>query len=241
MSLFSKTPPNTPKMSGKFLLPVIHVLDLDQVLRNVGTAKINGADGVFLINHGSIETHELVEFYEEAVKCFPGFWIGLNCLDLQGYEVFRNVPNSVDGIWIDDGGISEKSSPCNKSNRCAKKICRYKEESGFTGKYFGGVAFKGRERVRDVKKVAEMAMEFMDVVTTSGTCTGVAADVEKIASMKEAIGDKPLALASGVTLANVFKYLPFVDYFLVATGISSGFYELDPQKLYNLAKFVHEY
>lgn len=228
-------------MPGKFLLPVIHVSSLEQMLRNVGTAKKNGADGVFLINHGDVDTFELVGFYEEAVKQFPDFWIGLNCLDLESYEVFRNVPNSASGIWVDDAGISEKTSVFGKKNKRARKICRYKEKSGFSGKYFGGVAFKGRERVRDVAKVAEMAMEFMDVVTTSGTCTGVAADVEKIASMKEAIGDKPLALASGVTLANVFKYLPFVDYFLVATGISENFYELDPQKVHNLANFIHEY
>ena len=150
--------------------------------------------------------------------------------------MFRNVPNSVHGIWIDDGGISEKSS-----FRHARKISRYREKSGFTGMYFGGVAFKGQERVRDVEKVAKMATEFMDVVTTSGSCTGVAASVEKVASMKEAIGDRPLALASGVTLENVVQYLPFVEYFLVATGISTSFHELDPEKVFNLAKEIHDY
>lgn len=68
-----------------------------------------------------------------------------------------------------------------------------------------------------MKKVSEMATDFMGVVATSGAGTGQAASVEKIAPMKEAISERPLALASGVTVHNVGDYLPYVVYFLVAT------------------------
>jgi hypothetical protein len=34
------------------VLPVIHVSDLEQALRNTHLAHEEGADGVFLINHG---------------------------------------------------------------------------------------------------------------------------------------------------------------------------------------------
>lgn len=65
--------------------------------------------------------------------------------------------------------------------------------------------------------------------------------MEKIATMKKAIGDKPLAIASGITLENVENYLPYTEYFLVATGISHTFNELDPVKVGELCKAIHKY
>jgi predicted TIM-barrel enzyme len=78
----------------------------------------------------------------------------------------------------------------------------------------------------------------MDVVTTSGPGTGQAARPEKVRAMKEAIGSHPLALASGVTPENVTDYLAWVDCFLVATGISYTFEELDPGRVADLVEVV---
>jgi uncharacterized protein len=109
--------------------------------------------------------------------------------------------------------------------------------------YFGGTAFKGLGYAEDedAEKAAKMATEFMDIVTTSGSETGEAAPVDKIVSMKKAIGDRSLAIASGITLDNVRVYLPYVDFFLVATGISRSFHELDAVKVRELAGVIHEY
>jgi predicted TIM-barrel enzyme len=54
-------------------------------------------------------------------------------------------------------------------------------------------------------------------------------------------GDYPLAIASGITPENIEKYLPYVDYFLVATGISKTFDEFDPEKRKLLAQKIHEF
>ncbi len=51
--------------------------------------------------------------------------------------------------------------------------------------------------------------------------------------MKEAIGDHPLAIASGMTLENIGGYL-LADCFLVSTGVSRSFFELDPEKVKRL-------
>ena len=67
----------------------------------------------------------------------------------------------------------------------------------------------------------------MDVVTTSGPGTGQVAHVEKIRIMKESLGDFPLAIASGINPDNILEYLSYSDCFLVATGISRSFEELD--------------
>ena len=215
-------------------MPVIHVLNEEQILRNISLAKSNEADGVFLINHGSMSWETHVDLYSKSVQTYPDFWIGINCLDLSTHEVFSKVPNTIDGIWADNGGIDDEST------LYAKRISRYRKRSSFTGLYFGGVAFKGHY-VENHTRAAKRATRFMEIVTTSGAGTGKAAPTEKIASMKEAIGDRPLAIASGVTIENVQDYLPYVEYFLVATGISRTFHELDPEKVLNLSKAIHEY
>lgn len=221
-------------MVGKKFMPVIHVLNTEQMLRNIEISKSHGADGVFLINHGSMSSERLIELHAESVEIYPDFWIGINCLDLSSREVFRNIPETVDGIWVDDGGIDDDGTSY------AKLISRSRKRSSFTGLYFGGVAFKGHH-VEDAKKAARRATRFMDIVTTSGPITGKAASLEKIVSMKEAIGERSLGIASGVNIDNVEYYLPYVDYFLVATGISLNFYELDHVKVANLSKVIHEY
>ena len=72
----------------------------------------------------------------------------------------------------------------------------------------------------------------MDVVTTSGIATGEEADDTKIADFRHGIGDRPLALASGITPANAARYAD-VDCFMVATGINhpGNFYDIDPERL----------
>ena len=222
-------------MTGKQFMPVIHVLDMEQMLKNLEIAKSNGGDGVFLINHGSMSAKELVGVHAKAVETYPDFWIGINCLDLRSHEVFEKVPGTVDGIWVDDGGVYDDNVDY------AKEIAESRARSSFEGKYFGGVAFKGGPFVKDAAKAAKVATEFIDMVTTSGVGTGIAAPIDKIASMKEAIGDKSLAIASGIDIRNVEEYLPYVDHFLVATGISRTFYELDPVKVKNLAEAIHGY
>lgn len=51
---------------------------------------------------------------------------------------------------------------------------------------------------------------------------------------------KPIALASGVTPENVDAYLPFVDAYLVATGISLDFEHLDASRTRALVERVHD-
>jgi predicted TIM-barrel enzyme len=62
----------------------------------------------------------------------------------------------------------------------------------------------------------------------------MAADVAKIKTMRAAIGDHPLAIASGITPGNVHLYLPYVDCFLVASGISDSYSELNEGRVREL-------
>jgi hypothetical protein len=210
-------------------LAVVHAENVEGALRNTRVAQENGADGVFLINH-SISYLKLIECYEAVAQQFPDFWTGLNFLDL-GASSLAFIPKHAAGLWVDNAGIDESSTPVAK----ARGFADLRQRSGWQGLYFGGVAFKYQEPIIDVVKAAKLAMPFVDVITTSGAGTGEAASVRKVRSMKKAIGDHPLAIASGITPENVREYMPYADCFLVATGISDSHTELNPERVRALA------
>lgn len=91
-------------------------------------------------------------------------------------------------------------------------------KSGFSGLYFGGVAFKGQpmyhpkqdsgedplpeKAVEVLQHAAILASHFMDVVTTSGSGTGVACGLGKIRSLSEALNGAVLAVSGIAPIAS---------------------------------------
>lgn len=230
----------------KRLYPVIHVQNRIQALRNAIKAKDSGADGVFLINHENedgvreINYAALLNIHAFVVEHLPDWWVGVNCLDLPAADLFQHLNQSVPGVWVDNGEIDEMQI----AQPAAQHILDEKTKSGWQGEYFGGVAFKYQRILESDQQAAEaarIAINYIDTITTSGAATGKSAPVAKIKQMKQAIGAKPLALASGVSSTNVEAFLPWVDVFLVATNISQSFYELDIEKVRQLADIVHNW
>jgi hypothetical protein len=202
----------------------------------MNTAMEAGADGVFLINHG-MSADDLLEIHLKATGEFPACWIGINCLGLYPGEVFLRATSKVAGIWVDNAMVDERS----EEQAEAEDISSTRLESGWQGLYFGGVAFKYQRPVEDIVRAARIAARYMDVVTTSGPGTGMPALQNKILAMKQALGDYPLAIASGITPDNVVDYLDIADCFLVATGISSNFTTLDPSLVKALIDTVRSF
>ena len=217
------------------LLIVIHVEDKKQALRNSQIAKEEGVDGIFLINH-SIPSGELLFHYDEVRMRFPDLWIGLNFLDLPTIAAIQVLPRTANGLWVDNAGIVE--SPHESTAQAAY----YKDLRTRSWKndqlYFGSIAFKYQMPVKDPARAAELAIPYVDIITTSGAGTGIAAEVEKIRIMKNAIGEHPLAIASGVTPENVSEYLEYADCFLVATGVSKSHTELDASRVRKLVQKI---
>lgn len=215
------------------VLPVIHVENQRQALNNAEIAFNSGADGIFLINH-SISSKSLLAIHPIVCEYFPSWWVGVNCLDLTPSEVFLRIPSIVSGVWADNAMIREDQD----AQPRAEEILAARQKSGWTGLYFGGVAFKYQRHVDDLTSAASIASHYVDVVTTSGTGTGLAAHIEKIRAMKQALGSFPLAIASGITPANIERYLPVSDCYLVATGISRSFTEFEPKLVRDLVEKV---
>lgn len=218
------------------VLPVIHANCETHSITNIEIAREAGTDGVFLINH-SMPWQDLLEIYSAARERFGNWWIGVNCLGLQSEKVFKELPSHVNGVWVDNAEIDERA----KSQPRADHINAARLKSKWQGLYFGGVAFKYQRSVEDLKAAATIAMNYMDVVTTSGPGTGEAASVQKIRTMKAALGEFPLAIASGITPENIGEYLGVADCFLVATGISKSFTELDPRRARELVDRVRSH
>ena len=214
--------------TGKQLFVVVHVESPDQAMQNVATAKENGADGVFLIGH-RISHKELTCCYCYVRDRVPDFFVGLNYLDLDNRQSIRLVSQlQTEAVWLDDPTPIVQLRGWQQEMAAERLIV------------FGGVAFKGQRAVTDPAQAAREAAPYLDVVTTSGDRTGLAPTVEKIQEMKKAIGDVPLAIASGITSDNVAAYLAVgTDCFLVATGISFSFAALDPAKVGALSKIIH--
>jgi hypothetical protein len=221
------------------MLPVIHCVTVEQTLQNVGLAVNEGADGIFLITHHQTDDG-LMGTTEEVHSKYSHVWLGVNRLGLGSLaSTFRDLPAYVKGVWNDNAG-------CNPNNRghfndgphgietCTKT---WRNMTRWEGLYFGGVAFKyqGFVPLAELKAAGAFAARVMEVITTSGPGTGEAAEVERIERLREGAGpDAKIAIASGITPENVESYLPYANAFLVATGISSDFKNLDPKKVRQL-------
>ena len=221
---------------SRVLLPVIHAESARQALRNAQLARDAGCAGVFLINH-SMGSRELLDVHRVVTAEIPGWWVGVNCLDLAPEEVFRVIGNDVGGVWVDNA-LTDERLP---DQPAADAVLAARAAAAWHGLYFGGTAFKYQRPVEDLRSAARIAARYMDVVTTSGPGTGLAAEVDKIRAMRDALAETPLAIASGITPANVSDYLPMTDAFLVATGISSSFTEFDPVRMQELEACIDEH
>ena len=216
------------------LLPVIHPISRADALRAVSVAHSLGVKGVFLIDQGMSERDVLV-LARMVREAYPTLWIGLNLLSRTATKTLTTTYNRelrVDGIWSDWAGI-EENRVAGSSHPVAETFMNARRAASWDGLYFGGVAFKYQREVApsDLSAAAEMSVPYMDVLCTSGPGTGHAADVEKVRALRAGIGDHAMALASGVTPDNVGSYLPYVQAFLVGTGIEQRLGVLDPAKI----------
>ncbi|MEL6410535.1 MAG: adenine phosphoribosyltransferase [Pseudomonadota bacterium] len=225
---------------GRVVLPVIHVLDTQRTLTNIDILTAEGAPGCFLINH-DFGVEQFLPVVREVRAARPDLWMGVNFLAVTGLYAFPKLSElegegcRVDAYWADDARIDEQSQLHDQAEAKAIEDAR----GVWSGLYFGGTAFKKQRPVAeaDYARSAEIASNWMDVVCTSGQATGVAAEDIKIATFRGAIGETALALASGITPENAYRYAS-VDAFMVATGINyeGNFYDIDPTRLRHLLK-----
>jgi predicted TIM-barrel enzyme len=157
--------------------------------------------------------------------------VGCNFLDIViPTQALRTAGQAgIPGLWTDNA--------CLEDFELLSVMERYRQDCDVV--YFGGVAFKYQKQVDfdDLFKEAEYAAQHMDI---SGPGTGKAAAVQKIERIKQGAREVPVAIASGISAANVKEYLLYADAFLVATSISKDWHQFDPDKLKQLIETVRE-
>lgn len=227
--------------------PVVHVQTVEQAVEQSQLALELGANGIYLINHGSqspVET--LLEAYNEVTQQLPNSFVGINILHHEtAFETFASIASLhkvgaitrlPDAIWTDT------------ADKQKQELVQLRESHPELAaiRYLGGVAFKYTERYTDDPVRAGLEVQrlssYVDVVTTSGAGTGKAPSPEKIAVMKEVAGSKPLAVASGISVENIADYTGLIDQLLVSSSVETRPYSgiFNPKSLEALVKEAKE-
>lgn len=211
------------------VIPVIHYEDAKQALRNAEIAFDAGCAGVFLI-HMNCDNHLLAPSARAIKERWPDKLVGINYLGGDAADaIAQNITNDLDMTWTDlqlthSGAGDDRAEAAHRAMQA---------KPGHM--LFSGVAFKHQKREPNPEQSAQRALDYGFIPTTSGEATGVAAEQGKIATLRAALGPAaPLAIASGITPDNVHEFAPHLSHILVATGVSSSFYEFDFEKLYQL-------
>ena len=227
----------------RVLLPVIHPISHDIAMASVKTAVEAKCPGVFLINQG-MNNQKVLALVMAVRMQYPKLWVGINLLGVSPIETLdyclTSCDGRIDGIWTDNAKIDEDAS----LQLDAQKFINIRRIRDWNGLYFGGVAFKYQREVALDKLglAARIASLFMDVICTSGPGTGQEAPVHKVSAMRDGINNSnAIALASGVTEDNIVGFLPYVDAYLVGTGIERDFGILDPDKISSLKHLISIY
>jgi len=207
-------------------LPVIHLQSEEQVLRNADIAFQAGADGVFVICMDGAD--HVVPAAGKAIKeRFPEKQVGINLLHCPAFQAIAMTRAfGLDMTWHDAPGIA---------NGYVDASVYDLVPAGHT--FFGSVAFKYQKADATLEWSALMAARYGMIPTTSGRATGKAPAVEKVKRMFDKLMAErvtptlQLAVASGLTPENIHEFKPYITHALVCTGVSSSFYEFNPERL----------
>jgi len=218
---------NSPSMHSE-LHPVIHYLDMATTIRNAEIADKAGCAGIFLI-HMAGQDSLLDQAAIEIKRAFPRLTIGINRLATDPLTSIRqNVSVGADSTWCDVCGVTSAGVDT-LGVSLQTELAKHRGHN-----LFGSVAFKYQRIDPYPPKAALLAAEAGFIPTTSGTATGSAPEIGKIAAIAAALPNRSLAVASGITPENVSCFVPHVKHFLVSTGISKSFYLFDEAKVRGL-------
>ena len=236
----------------KKFYPAVHCFDFNQTQYNLLLALKHKADGVFMINHNQMSelTFDLIvdtisAAYKDQIK------IGANFLNLSNIEALEKaVDFGLDMLWVDNAGCDD----CESLEAMENAFDFFHRTSELDGdmkvQIFGGVHFKYQPKPKSsIEKSVFEVWKLMMTPTLSGSATGQKADVDFVKRAYDSLcknsfsGRSELAIASGVSIKNVYEYIPYIDRFLVASSILDKKDErmFDGEKLKMLCETIHNY
>lgn len=141
------------------------------------------------------------------------------------------IPTTASMLWVDKGIGTVTNFDALETFSCIlKSRC-------WNGIVFGGFYFKGNNSIVPERKIIQeqvvRATHYMNVLVTSGSCTGIPIELDILKIFTET--KQTFALASGVNIDNVDNFLPYVNHFLIGTGIEMSSTDLNEIEFYRSA------
>jgi hypothetical protein len=209
----------------KKLIIVLHLIDEagitvpDRAVQQARIAFDARADGVFIIiGEAGISIDEVIDSYTRVREVFPDKFIGVNFLADASISGNR-IPLDADALWTDFG--VDRAGP----NPRLQQLASILKQRNWQGLLFGGFFFKGYDQrlPEDAARCEAFAniakREGIHVLTTSGPGTAQPIEVEQLSKIHLASKGAPIGLASGVDMDNLDGFLPYVDFFIVGSGV----------------------
>jgi len=207
------------------VLPIfgmIHLAGDDPVRRALSEITLfeeEGISGGIIENyHGSVE--DVIRTLEETAKLDLKISIGVNILPNEFERAFSLAEKyGADFIQLDHvaGTYSNGRRFDSVSYTSLRK--EYHDVLVFGGvwpKYYTPVASSNLET--DL----QMGMQRADAIVVTGAGTGKETPLEKIRKFREVLGDHPLIIGAGLTVANAYQQLSLADGVIVGTALKEG-------------------
>jgi|GEM_PF-1989301 len=235
------------------IFPVVQLskFDIDGSIaaRESKTAFELGADGVYIIDkYGAEDTKPLFEAYNLALAESVDKNIGLNILSLSPVSAMRALAVSLgrreDGLLLPPGGLWVNDMRGDLKKDEAIKF-RDSDVNTKRVRLLGGIAYRNTETYTENPDMARYETVWLedavDVVVTSGPEINLPPSVEKCKAMKEMIGKKLFAVASGLSIQNIGRYEGVVNEAIITSGIEThnGSGVFNTAKLEALIKAAH--
>jgi hypothetical protein len=211
---------------------------IEDCIRDLDVTFANGGDAI--VYEGS-DYRKLDQVLAAVRKQYPDKLIGVNYLGatisyIETFELAKKHKLQI--AWTDYSGIDLVTEAPEIS---LHNVDLTKPEGVF---YVSGIHMKYltlRDENKSIEKSARQAMGWMDGVTITGPGTGQATDPEKARRTRVVLGDHPMGAASGVSPENVETILPYIDYMLVNSSISSKDRRIIPERLKALRDAISAY
>ncbi|WP_087863513.1 hypothetical protein [Comamonas thiooxydans] len=200
------------------IIPVIHYLDDQQAIQNATLAYKLGCSGVFLIDMTCTQQAATLKCAGVIRDLFPALAVGVNQLGVPpAVSVEQSAAEKLDMTWTDKCLTHTGNRHALSLDQLVRSVQKARPHLAFVG-----VAFKYQEFEPAPGLAAADAHKYGLIPTTSGPGTGQGVDHKKLEEIRIALpADAPLALASGITAANIASYRPYVTHALVATSVTS--------------------
>jgi membrane complex biogenesis BtpA family protein len=224
----------------------------ERAMRDARAYATSGLDGLILENYGDLPFYpETVPPETIAAMALVAAKVSESTSIPTGFNVLRNdslsalglaavfkAPfirvNILLGAMITDQGIVQGQAPY---------LLRRRNDLGLSTKIFADVMVKHARPVmsQDVKLAAQELVDrgLADALIVTGEATGAEPMLAELRSVKEAVGDVPVMVGSGVTPENVGEMLAVADGAIVGTFLKKDGQtenEVDAQRVKALLK-----